>query len=471
MATYYDVGMLGCGVMGANLCLNMLSHGFSVVAYDIDAGAGHRLMQKAIGQNIAIAKSIEGLVGMLAPPRLIMLMIAAGQPVDAALAQLMPLLSPGDCLIDGGNSHYADTQRCVAMCEGQGVHFIGMGVSGGEEGALKGPSLMPGGSFSGWQRAKELLSAICAKADGVPCCAWIGEAGAGHFVKMVHNGIEYADMQLIGEIYHLLRAGGLEAGVIGDIFAKWDQGALRSYLIGITADILKAKAEDGQPLVDKILDSAGQKGTGKWAIIAALEEGAPLPSVAQAVFMRCLSSKTQQRQRAQEVFAPEHDKPDVGDGTIEDMEKALYAAKLLSYAQGFGLMREASHANGWKLNLGNIALTWRGGCIIRCAFLDDVKAAFVQDADLENLALAPFFAGKLKETLPALRRVCVIAVQSGIPIPCLSSALSYFDALSVGQLGTNLLQAQRDYFGAHTYERVDKPRGVPLHTDWLSLIK
>ena len=463
-----DIGLVGLAVMGENLALNMAGRGFKVSVFNRSTDKVDSFMAgRAKGLPFFGAHSLRELVESLERPRRIMFMVKAGKPVDELIDSLLPLLEPGDILIDGGNSNYEDSERRCKKIEEAGLLYVGSGVSGGEEGALKGPSLMPGGSPEAWPLIKPIFQAIAAKApDGSPCCEWVGRGGSGHFVKMVHNGIEYGDMELICEAYDLLRrAGGLGNGEISGIFDEWNKGRLNSYLIEITRDILKFKDKDGSPLVDKILDAAGQKGTGKWTGISALEQGVPLSLITEAVFARNLSAAKEERVRAAEILAPgEASAP--GEESISDIESALYASKIISYAQGYLLMRAASDSYGWELNFGDIALMWRGGCIIRSAFLGKIKEAFEKKPELENLVLDAYFADELKSSIPGLRRTLSRAVLSGIPLPAFSAALSYYDALRSETLPANLLQAQRDYFGAHTYERLDAPRGQHFHTEW-----
>ncbi|MDD3411557.1 MAG: decarboxylating NADP(+)-dependent phosphogluconate dehydrogenase [Eubacteriales bacterium] len=464
-----DFGLVGLGVMGENLDMNLASKGFTVAVYDREPDVLARFMNgRAKGKSIVGCESVQALCSALTKPRRILMMIRAGAPVDGLIAQLLPHLEPGDVLIDGGNTHYPDTARRMAECGQAGVLYVGMGVSGGEEGALKGPSLMPGGSPAAWPLVKPVLQAICAHVDGQPCCDWIGEGGAGHFVKMVHNGIEYGDMQLICEAYQLLRDGlGLTPHEMSDVFARWNEGALDSYLIQITRDILRFDDADGQPLVDKILDAAGQKGTGKWTAIEALNEGVPLTLISEAVSARSLSAMKDERVAAARVLSGPAPLP-VSDreAFIEDVRQALYASKIVSYAQGYQLMHAAARTYGWNLNYGGIALMWRGGCIIRSAFLGRIREAFTRDPALENLMLDPFFAAQLQAAQAGWRRTCAHALLSGVPAPAFTAALSYFDGCRCARLPANLLQAQRDYFGAHTYERVDAPRGEHFHTNW-----
>ncbi len=466
-----DIGLIGLAVMGENLVLNMESRGFTVAVYNrtvekVDAFVTGR----AAGKHILGAHSPEEFVAMLKKPRIVMLMVRAGSAVDDTIAQIEPLLDPGDIIVDGGNSNYQDTERRLSTLESKGLLYVGTGVSGGEEGALNGPSIMPGGSEAAWQHIKPIFQAIAAKVDdGSPCCDWVGPGGAGHFVKMVHNGIEYGDMQLIAEVYHLMRNRlGMTPDEMADVFDAWNQGELDSYLVGITRDILRHKDEDGAPLIDKILDAAGQKGTGKWTGITALDFSVPVTLIVEAVFARCLSAMKDERVRAAKILGGPSGAAFGGSrqAFVDDLGKALYAAKIISYAQGFMLLREAAAEYGWNLNYGSIALMWRGGCIIRSRFLGRIKEAFDADASLSNLIFAPFFAEQVLKNEAALRNVVREAVLAGIPVPALSSALEWFDGLRTEQLPANLLQAQRDYFGAHTYERVDKPRGQFFHTNW-----
>ncbi|QQO09941.1 decarboxylating NADP(+)-dependent phosphogluconate dehydrogenase [Breznakiella homolactica] len=465
-----DIGLIGLAVMGENLVLNMEHKGFSVAVYNRTTSKVDTFIQgRGAGKNITGHHDLAGFAAALKRPRKAMIMVKAGQPVDDTIEQLLAVLEPGDIIIDGGNSNYLDTMRRTAYVESKGLLYIGTGVSGGEEGALTGPSIMPGGSPAAWPLVKPIFQAIAAKVDGgVPCCDWVGENGAGHFVKMVHNGIEYGDMQLICETYQLMKdMAGLSYDEMRDVFAEWNKGELDSYLIEITRDILGFKDTDGQPLAEKILDTAGQKGTGKWTGIAALEFGVPLTLIGEAVFSRCLSAAKDERVRAAKVFSgPTVQKPADVKGFISDLEKALFASKIVSYAQGYLLMREAAKEYKWNLNYGGIALMWRGGCIIRSAFLGKIKEAFDRKPDLENLLLDPFFTSVIEEAQGPWRRIAAAAAVNGIPAPALSSALAYFDGYRSARLPANLLQAQRDYFGAHTYERTDKPRGEFFHTNW-----
>ncbi len=465
-----DIGLIGLAVMGENLVLNMESKGFQVSVYN-------RTLQKvddflagrAKGKKITGTRSIEEFVSSLSRPRKIMLMVKAGNAVDEMINTLMPHLEPGDIIIDGGNTHFPDTNRRTAFVENKGLLYIGTGVSGGEEGALLGPSIMPGGSKAAWPFVKPIFQAIAAKVeDGSPCCEWVGENGAGHFVKMVHNGIEYGDMQLICEAYQIMRdLLGMSADEMHLVFKEWNNGNLNSYLIEITRDILAFKDADGKPLVDKILDTAGQKGTGKWTVIAALDHGIPLTLIGEAVFSRCLSAVKEERLKASKVLhGPTPDHSSDKSKFINDLKDALYASKIVSYAQGYSLMRAAAVEYNWDLNYGGIALMWRGGCIIRSVFLGKIKEAFDNNPSITNLLLDPFFKDKVEEAQQGWRNVVSAAVTNGIPVPAISSALGYYDGYRCENLPANLLQAQRDYFGAHTYERKDKPRGEFFHTNW-----
>ena len=465
-----DIGLIGLAVMGENLVMNMESKGFTVAVYNRTVEKVEKFTEgRAAGKNIIGCRSLEELAANLESPRKVFLMVKAGQAVDDMIEKLIPVLSEGDIIIDGGNSHFPDTIRRTEYVESKGMFYIGTGVSGGEEGALNGPSMMPGGSPEAWPSVKPIFQAICAKVeDGSPCCDWVGENGAGHFVKMVHNGIEYGDMQLICEAYQLMRdLLGLSDDEMHEVFKKWNETELDSYLIEITRDILAYKDTDGSPLVEKILDTAGQKGTGKWTGIAALDEGVPLTLIGEAVFARCLSAMKEERVDASAVYARsipafEGDK----EAMIENIRKALYAAKIISYAQGYTLMRTAAKTYGWNLNYGGIALMWRGGCIIRSVFLGKIKEAYDKNPELSNLLLDPYFKETVENLIPAWREVCAAAVKYGVPAPAMTSALSYFDGYTSERLPANLLQAQRDYFGAHTYERLDAPRGQVFHTNW-----
>lgn len=470
MKTLSDIGLIGLAVMGENLVLNMESKGFQVSVYNRSAQKTDEFLAgRAKGKKIIGTKTVKELVDSLEKPRKVMMMIKAGNAVDEMIETLLPHLSPGDIIIDGGNTHFPDTNRRTAYVESIGLLYIGTGVSGGEEGALLGPSIMPGGSKLAWPIVKPIFQAIAAKVDGgVPCCDWVGENGAGHFVKMVHNGIEYGDMQLITEAYQIMRdLLHLSADEMHMIFKEWNQGDLDSYLIEITRDILEVKDADGLPLVDKILDTAGQKGTGKWTGVAALDLGIPLTLIGEAVFSRCLSAVKNERVNASKIL--HGPKPSfTGDKTkfINDIKDALYASKIVSYAQGYALMKAAADEYKWKLNYGGIALMWRGGCIIRSAFLGKIKEAFDNNPAITNLLLDPFFSAKVEKAQAGWRNVVSAAVSNGIPVPAISSALGYFDGYRCEKLPANLLQAQRDYFGAHTYERTDKPRGEFFHTNW-----
>ncbi|MFN2244251.1 MAG: decarboxylating NADP(+)-dependent phosphogluconate dehydrogenase [Anaerolineae bacterium] len=466
-----DIGIVGLAVMGENLILNMESKGFTVACYNRTVSKVKDFVAgRAKGKKIIGAHSVEELVEVLARPRRVMLMVKAGRPVDDFIEQLLPHLAEGDIIIDGGNSYFGDTIRRTRCVEEKGLLYIGTGVSGGEEGALHGPSIMPGGSPEAWPCVKPIFQAIAAKvADGMPCCDWVGRDGAGHYVKMVHNGIEYGDMQMIAESYFLMKhLLGMTPAEMHEVFEEWNEGELNSYLIEITGEILaRVDDETGQPMVDVILDTAGQKGTGKWTSQSALDMGAPAPTVAEAVFARFMSAIKEERVAASEVLegpVPGYDGDRVA--MIEEIRQALYASKICSYAQGFQLMRAAAGEYGWDLDFGGIALLWREGCIIRAQFLERIKEAYDEDPDLANLLLAPYFKRAIDRSQKAWRRVVAVAVENGIPVPAFGSALAYYDGYRNPRLPANVLQAQRDYFGAHTYERVDKPRGEYFHTDW-----
>jgi len=465
-----DIGLVGLAVMGENLVLNIESKGFTASVYNRTVEKVDKFINgRGKGKNIFGARTIEELVASLKRPRKLMLMVKAGKAVDDFIELLIPHLEPGDIIIDGGNTHFPDTNRRTKYAESKGLLYIGTGVSGGEEGALLGPSIMPGGSPEAWTSVKPIFQAIAAKvSDGSPCCDWVGRDGAGHFVKMVHNGIEYGDMQLICEAYQVMKdLLGMNANEMHDVFAEWNKGDLDSYLIEITRDILGYKDTDGAPIVDKILDTAGQKGTGKWTAVAALDQGIPLTLIGEAVFARCLSAQKNERVVASKILTGP--KPEFkGDrrAFIEDLRRALFASKLVSYAQGYALMRSASNDYKWDLNYGGIALMWRGGCIIRSVFLGMIKDAFDKNPDITNILLDPYFTGKILEAQNGWRNVVSQAVCNGIPVPAFSSALAYFDAFRTERLPANLLQAQRDYFGAHTYERIDRLRGEFFHTNW-----
>ena len=465
-----DIGLVGLAVMGENLVLNMANHGFTVAVFNRTvAKVDHFINGRAKGKKIIGTHSIEALVAALKSPRKVMLMVKAGDPVDEFIELLVPHLEKGDIIIDGGNSHYPDTIRRAKYLESKGLLFIGTGVSGGEEGALNGPSIMPGGSPAAWPHVKPIFQSIAAKvADGTPCCDWVGENGAGHFVKMVHNGIEYGDMQLICEAYQIMKELlGMGATEMHEVFKKWNTGILDSYLIEITRDILAFKDTDGKPLVDNILDTAGQKGTGKWTSVTSLDLGIPLTLISEAVFARCLSAIKEDRVAASKVLSGPKEKFK-GDKSalLQDLEHALYASKIVSYAQGFTLMRAAAAEFEWNLNYGGVALMWRGGCIIRSAFLGKIKEAFDRNPKLANLLLDPYFKERIEASQAAWRRVISAAVTNGVWVPAFSTALNYFDGYRNARLPANLLQAQRDFFGAHQYERVDKPRGQFFHTNW-----
>jgi 6-phosphogluconate dehydrogenase len=466
-----DIALIGLAVMGQNIVLNMNDHGYVVAVFNrTTSKVDEFLAHEAKGTKVIGAHSLEELVGHLKRPRRVMLLVKAGAAVDEFINHLVPLLEPGDIIIDGGNSFYEDTVRRYEELKKKNILFVGSGVSGGEEGARHGPSLMPGGAPEAWPHIKAIFQSIAAKVDnGVPCCDWVGESGAGHFVKMVHNGIEYGDMQLIGEAYNLLSQGlGLDNQKLAEVFTEWNQGELDSYLIEITSKIFTFKDTDGSYLLDHILDAAGQKGTGKWTVTSGLELGAPITLIAEAVFARVISSLKDERVAASTVLAGPENAKFTGDAeaTIEDIRNALYASKIISYAQGYMLMRRASDAYKWKLNYGGLALMWRGGCIIRSRFLGEIKLAFDRNKNLSNLVLDGFFADALKKAQGGWRRTVALGAQLGIPTPTFSNALSFYDSYRSARLPANLLQAQRDYFGAHTYERIDKPRGEFFHSNW-----
>ena len=465
-----DIGLVGLAVMGENLVLNMESKGFTVAVYNRTTSKVEKFVNgRGKDKNIIGTFSVEEFVNSLKRPRKVMIMVKAGAPVDAFIEEVIPYLEEGDIIIDGGNTHFPDTNRRTKYVESKGLLYIGTGVSGGEEGALKGPSIMPGGSNAAWEIVKPIFQKISAKVeDGTPCCDWVGENGAGHFVKMVHNGIEYGDMQLISEAYQIMKdLLGMSADEMHEVFKEWNEGELDSYLIEITRDILAYKDEDGKPLVDKILDTAGQKGTGKWTAIAALDLGIPLTLIGEAVFARALSFQKDERVAASKILhGPEKQFNSDKKLFIEDIRKALFASKIVSYAQGYALIRAAAEEYGWDLNYGGIALMWRGGCIIRSVFLGKIKEAFDNNPELSNLLLDPFFKEKVMNAQGGWRNVVATAVTNGIPVPALTTALAYYDGYRTERLPANLLQAQRDYFGAHTYERTDKPRGEFFHTNW-----
>jgi 6-phosphogluconate dehydrogenase len=465
-----DIGLIGLAVMGQNLVLNMDDNGFVVAVYNrTTSKVDDFLATGAQGTNVIGTYSVEELVSKLKRPRKVMLMVQAGRPVDAVIEQLLPLLEEGDIIIDGGNSLYTDSTRRTEYLESKGLLFVGTGISGGEEGARHGPSIMPGGSPEAWPHVRPIFQAIAARVeDGTPCCDWVGENGAGHFVKMVHNGIEYGDMQLICEAYHLMKSAlGLSAGEMSEVFRGWNQGKLNSYLIEITGDILAFEDEDGEPLVDKILDTAGQKGTGKWTAASALDRAVPLTLIAEAVFSRFLSAMKEERMVASGILqGPDSSFSGDRDSFVDAIGKALYLAKIVSYAQGFMLMRAAAAEYEWHINYGGVALMWREGCIIRSAFLKDIEEAYAREPDLTNLLLDPFFRSEMESVQREWRHVVARAVEIGIPVPAMASALTYYDGYRHERLPANLLQAQRDYFGAHTYERVDRERGQFFHTNW-----
>jgi 6-phosphogluconate dehydrogenase len=466
-----DIGLIGLAVMGQNLVLNMNDHGFKVAVFNRTVSkVDDFLANEAKGTQVVGAHSVEELTSLLKRPRRVMLMVKAGDSVDQMIEHLLPHLEAGDIIIDGGNSLFTDSNRRTRDLAAKGILFIGTGVSGGEEGARFGPSIMPGGNPAAWPHVKAIFQAISAKVeDGTPCCDWVGENGAGHYVKMVHNGIEYGDMQLICEAYDLLQRGlGLTADELHEVFTEWNKGELDSYLIEISSHIFAKKDEDGQPLVNKILDTAGQKGTGKWTVFSALDLGQPVTLIGESVFARCLSALKEERVEASKVLVGPASKVVASDRAafIEDVRRALYCSKIVSYAQGYMLLRAAAKENGWNLNMGGIALMWRGGCIIRSRFLGQIKEAFDKNPGIENLLLDSFFYGALNQYQASWRKALVHAIELGIPSPAFSTALAFFDGFRTGRLPANLLQAQRDYFGAHTYERTDKPRGQFFHTNW-----
>ena len=464
-----DIALVGLAVMGQNLVLNMSDHGYEVAVYNRSPEVTDEFLAgPAANRAISGHHDYASLVGALKRPRRVMLMVKAGAPVDSVIADLLPHLEPGDIIIDGGNSHFTDTRRRSEQLREAGLRFIGAGVSGGEEGARHGPSIMPGGDPEAWPHVQRIFQDIAAKVDGIPCCDWVGNDGAGHYVKMVHNGIEYGDMQLISEVYAVMSGVlGMQPAEMSAVFAEWDKGKLDSYLVEITAEILAYQDADGAPMVDKILDVAGQKGTGKWTSTDALDRGVPLTLISEAVFARYLSAHKDERVAASSVLTGPRSDATVDRGALlADLENALYAAKIISYAQGYMLLQTAAAELGWDLDYGGIAQLWRGGCIIRSRFLGDIKAAYDADKGLTNLLLAPFFAGEIASAQAGWRRALAKAIEFGVPTPALSSGLSFYDGYRQQRLPANLLQAQRDYFGAHTYERVDKPRGEYFHTDW-----
>ncbi len=474
MAPQADIGLIGLAVMGQNLVLNMNDHGFTVVVFNRTVSKVHDFLSGAAkGTHVIGAHSLQEFVAQIKRPRKIMMMVRAGAAVDELIDELLPLLEPGDILIDGGNSNFLDTERRCEALKQRGVLYVGAGVSGGEEGARHGPSIMPGGNSQAWPLIKPIFQAIAAKVDGEPCCDWVGSGGSGHYVKMVHNGIEYGDMQLICEAFQILHEGlGMGYESLEKVFDRWNTGVLDSYLIEITAAIMRHRESDGSATLDVILDAAGQKGTGKWTVINALEEGIPATLIAEAVFARCLSALVEQRKEASRVLVGPKSSSygEKAEGSaqskVDDVEQALYASKIVSYAQGFLLMHQASLTYQWNLNFGAIALMWRGGCIIRSVFLGKIREAFEKNPSLSNLLLTPFFQEQIAKAEAGWRRVVSQAVLGGIPTPTFSSALAFYDGIRSARLPANLLQAQRDYFGAHTYERTDRPRGEFFHTDW-----
>ncbi|MGC9471639.1 MAG: decarboxylating NADP(+)-dependent phosphogluconate dehydrogenase [Bacteroidales bacterium] len=467
-----DIGLIGLAVMGENLVLNMAGKGFHVSVFNrtvdkVDRFIGGRGRNK----NITGTHSLKELVNTLERPRKVMIMVRAGKAVDEVIHELVPLLEPGDIIIDGGNSHYTDSIRRSRQLEEKGLLFVGAGISGGEEGALHGPSIMPGGSEKAWPLIKPIFQSIAARVEGIPCCEWIGKDGAGHFVKMVHNGIEYGDMQLIAESYHMMKEMmGMQANEMHRVFMEWNRGKLNSYLIEITAAIMSYTDDDGEPLVDKILDAAGQKGTGKWTIITALDIGVPLTLITEAVYARSLSARREERVKASGILTgPEGRSPVDRDSFTTDLQQALYASKIVSYTQGFALMHDGAREYEWELDNGSIARIWRGGCIIRSAFLEKITEAYQKDPGLTNLLLAPYFRKILEDTQKGWRNVVSTALQNGVPIPAMAAALTYYDGYRAARLPANLIQAQRDYFGAHMYERTDRDKGKFFHTNWTGM--
>jgi 6-phosphogluconate dehydrogenase len=465
-----DIGLIGLAVMGQNLVLNMNDHGYKVAVFNRTVTKVDDFIQhEAAGTQVVGTHSIEELVDALKRPRRVMLMVKAGDTVDKQIDLLLPHLEAGDIIIDGGNSLFTDSNRRTKELAEKGILYVGSGVSGGEEGARHGPSIMPGGNPAAWPHVKDIFQSIAAKVeDGTPCCDWVGEDGAGHYVKMIHNGIEYGDMQLICEAYHLLQTGlGLSADELHEVFAEWNKGELDSYLIEITAEIFAKKDEDGTPIVEKILDTAGQKGTGKWTGISSLELGVPVTLIGEAVYSRCLSAMKEERVAASEILqGPQREQAGDREAFIEDVQRALYCSKMISYAQGYMLLREAAKEYGWNLNFGGIALMWRGGCIIRSRFLGKIKEAYDKNPELSNLLMDDFFSGILNNYHASWRRAIVQAIEYGVPTPAFSTALAFYDGFRTARLPANLLQAQRDFFGAHTYERIDQPRGQFFHTNW-----
>jgi len=473
-----DIGLIGLAVMGQNLVLNMNDHGYKVCVFNrTTSKVDEFLADEAKGTQIEGSHSIEEMCSKLKTPRRVMIMVKAGDVVDKTIESILPFLEKGDIVIDGGNSLFTDSNRRTKELAEKGFHYIGTGVSGGEEGARFGPSIMPGGDPAAWEAVKPIFQAIAAKVeDGTPCCDWVGEGGAGHYVKMVHNGIEYGDMQLIGEAYQLLKDGlGLSADELEKVFTDWNKGELDSFLIEITATIFGKKDDDGQPVVDKILDTAGQKGTGKWTAIDALDNGMPVTLIGESVFARCLSALKDERVAASKVLQGPEDvwktpadvlTPEGKAEFIEEVRRALYCSKMISYAQGYMLLRSAEKVQGWNLNMGGVALMWRGGCIIRSAFLGDIKKAFDKDPKLANLLMDDFFSSALNKYQASWRKALIHAIKLGVPTPAFSTALAFYDGYRTARLPANLLQAQRDFFGAHTYERIDKPRGEFFHTNW-----
>ncbi len=468
--TQADIGLIGLAVMGQNLVLNIADHGYKVSVYNRSPERTDAFIDESVEDRpIEGFYSLQDLVASLSRPRKVMMMVKAGAVVDSLIDSLLPLLDKGDIIIDGGNSLYSDTSRRTKALKEKDILFIGTGISGGEEGARHGPSIMPGGNVEGWETVRPIFQAISAKVDGEACCDWVGEEGAGHYIKMVHNGIEYGDMQIISEAYQLMREGlGMSAQACHEQFSKWNKGVLDSYLIEITAEILRIKDSDGEPIIDKILDAAGQKGTGKWTGISALEMGIPLNLITESVYARCLSALKEERVQASTLYPREaRILPENKEAILEAIHDALYASKIISYIQGYMLMREAAKSFEWDLNYGGIALMWRGGCIIRSAFLGEIRRAYDERPELSSLLQDPFFELAIKRAEPSWRKTVIFGIESSIPTPAMSSALAFFDGYRSARVSANMIQAQRDFFGAHTYERVDAPRGQRFHTDWI----
>ncbi len=466
-----DIGVIGLAVMGRNLVLNIDDHGFVVAVFNrTTSKVDDFLAGDAAGTSVVGTHSLEELVDSLARPRRVLMMVKSGPPVDALIDTLLPLLEEGDIIIDGGNSLYTDTIRRATYVEVAGLLYVGTGISGGEEGARTGPSIMPAGTTAAWNHVRPILQGIAASVDGVPCCDWIGSDGSGHYVKTIHNGIEYGDMQVLAEAYDIMHRGlGLSHERMASVFSEWNRGPLDSYLVEITADIMAKLDSDGSPLVENILDAAGQKGTGKWTVISSMELGQPTTLVAEAVYARVLSSLVDDRIAAsQKLSGPEPSITDDPEAVLADLHDAMYASKIVSYAQGFLLLGAAADEHGWDINFASIAGMWRGGCIIRSRFLSELMEVFTENPDLTSILLSDFFSAAVNDAQAGWRRTIARATQAGIPVPAYGSALSFFDGYRSARVPANLIQAQRDYFGAHTYERLDRPRGEMFHTEWSS---